>query len=73
MTESDDSLFGGGGGGVDIPNVQAERVKTAERVGTKPDQDKRNRRLAASVLTKDWQPAKLGSLGLFGMGKSETL
>ena len=59
-------LFGGGGD--DMPVVQAEQAKrTAEPIKGLTDEAKRNRRLAASMITKDWGKPKLGAAGMLGM------
>ena len=51
------------------PKSQAPRPKvTAPTVGEQlSEQDKKNRLLASSVLTQNWQPPKLGKAALLGM------
>lgn len=58
----------GGGGGPDIPSTRAEPEKrTAERVDTGTEAARRRRaRRQSSLLTRDFEPAQLGTPGLFG-------
>ena len=71
METSDDaiaSLFGGGGSDVDIPAVKAENVKrTAQPTEQLSEGAARNRRLAASSLTRGFAPPELSSSGLLGL------
>ncbi len=61
------SLFGGGKDGFEMPVVEAENVKkTAEPVEQLSEAAKKNRLRAASVMTKEWAPPKLGYGGLLG-------
>lgn len=55
---------GRGGGGGRIPKAEAK--KTAEPTVQLSEQAKRNRRLAASSLTRDWAEPTLGTPGLLG-------
>ena len=59
--------FGGGGGGGSTRTVIPEAKKTAEPTVQLSEQAKRNRRLAASSLTRQWAEPKLGTPGLLGM------
>ena len=68
MTESDDGLLGGGGGGVDIPQPSKEAAsRTAEPAEQISEQARKNRkrRLSASFLTLG-EP-KISEPGLLGI------
>ena len=72
MTDTSDdfisNIFGGGGGDDDIPAVKAENVKrTAQPTEQLSEGAARNRRLAASSLTKNFAPPELSSSGLLGL------
>ncbi len=61
-------LFGGGDDDFEMPVAQAEQaVRTAEPLEQVSEQARKNKRLAASMLTKDWGKPKLGAAGLLGM------
>lgn len=82
MTETDDpatiaiigaatvgtvAATGGFGGGPDIPSRTAEPAKrTAAPVDQSSEQARKNRLRAASALTRDFEPPKLGKPGLLG-------
>lgn len=58
-------LLGLGGDSYEMPVVDAGQPKrTAEPVS---DLDRRKKRLAASLLTRDWATPKLGAGGLLGV------
>lgn len=55
------------GGGADLPKVKAENTKvTALPMEQLSEAEKTNKRLAASVLTKDWGTPTLGKKSLLG-------
>lgn len=56
--------FDRGGGG--IRAVAPEQKTTAEPTAQLSEQAKRNRRLAASALTRGWKEPTLGTPGLLG-------
>lgn len=58
--------FGGRGGGIGSYKPP-EAKTTAEPTIQLSEQAKRNRRLAASSLTKQWVEPKLGKAGLLGV------
>ena len=59
------NLFGGGG--VDMPSRQAEQAKrTATPVKQLSEDAKRNRRKAASLLTRTWSEPMLGAKEMLG-------
>lgn len=70
-------LFGGGGGSSSssMPKVAASgnEKRTAGPVDKLSDQAKRNRILAASMITQDWGAPKLAKKGLLGMGGQELI
>lgn len=59
------------GGGSDMPKIKAARPSvTAAALPQMTEQEKRNKALAASMMTKDWMDAsklKLGKPGLLGL------
>jgi hypothetical protein len=57
-------------GGVSMPSVEAESGKkvTAKPVEQISEKEKINKRLAASMLTRDWGKLTLGTKGLLGLG-----
>ena len=59
--------FGGRGGGGVQAVAPGQAKQTAEPTVQLSEQAKRNRRLAASSLTKQWVEPKLGTPGLLGM------
>ncbi len=68
VTDIFKGLLGGGKDGFEMPVVEAENVKkTAEPVEQLSEAAKKNRLRAASVMTKEWAPPKLGYGGLLGM------
>ena len=70
MDTSDDALFGGGGG-IDIPSRKAENVsRTARPVDELSEQAKKNKRLAASILTKSFAEPTLSKPGLLGLSEN---
>jgi hypothetical protein len=72
MDTSDDVLgLGGGGSDIDLPPpVKAGNLKkTAKPVDQVSEQSKRNRRLAASALTRGFAPPTLGQPGLLGLSR----
>ncbi|MDD5328073.1 MAG: hypothetical protein PHY02_09735 [Phycisphaerae bacterium] len=61
----------GGSGGFSMPSAKASQaVKTAAAPANiaSTEQEKMNKRLAASMLTKDWGGVKLSKPGLLGLG-----
>ena len=65
-------IFGGGGGSSDPPTraVEAQRSVTAQKMVTADltEQEKLNRRLAASLITNNWgSPATTKKTGLVAM------
>jgi len=61
-------IFGGKGGGVDLPSTQAGNLKkTAEPVEQLSEQAKKNRRKAASMLPRGFEPPKLSTPGMLGL------
>jgi len=63
--------FSGGKDGISMPSAAAasNMAKTAPPVAQLSEQEKMNKRLAASQLTKDWGiGVKLGKPGLLGVG-----
>ena len=70
METTDDSLFGGGGGGVDIPSKAAENVKrTALPAEQLSDQARKNRRRRSGAT--DLGELKLATPGLLGVPTGE--
>lgn len=74
MDTSDDPIFSVLFGDPDkrarflqAPPADQQAKRTAEPVEQLSEQAKRNKRLAASLLTKDWGKPKLGTAGLLGM------
>jgi len=66
MTESDDALFGGGDGGVDIPTETAENAtRTAVPAKQLSEQAKKNRRRRSGGT--DLGELKLATPGLLGV------
>ena len=64
------AIFGGGDDDFDMPVQQAEQaVRTAEPAQTAglSDTAKRNKRLAASMLTRDWGQLNTSKSGLMAM------
>ena len=71
MTESDDFLSGGG---VDIPKQKAATpTKTAEALPQESETARKNKRLSASLLTKDFAEPKLGIPGLDAIKQRQLL
>ncbi|MDD5010499.1 MAG: hypothetical protein PHQ00_00075 [Phycisphaerae bacterium] len=67
------AMSGGGGSSIDMPTATAESGKTATATPIKQtsEQEKINKRLAASLLTKNWsQSPTLGKKGLLGLGSN---
>lgn len=58
-------LFGGESDFEPMPKAQAKR--TAEALPQVSEQAKKNKRLAASLLTKGWGEPKLSKAGLLGL------
>ncbi len=57
-----------GGKDVDMPTATAEQAtRTAEPVKQLSSAAKRNKRLAASMLTKDWGTPNISDAGLIGL------
>ena len=57
-------------GSTDMPKMEAEQaVKTAEKApgAGLSEREKKNRRLQASMLTKDWGQPNIGKAGLMGI------
>lgn len=60
-------LFGGGGG-VKMPSQRAGNPKrTATPMGQLSEQAKKNKRLRASLLTRNFAEPRLGKAGLLGL------
>lgn len=63
-------VFGGGGsgGGVKMPSVQAQNPgKRAEPLVNVLDGTERQKKMAASMITKDWAQPTLSQKGLLGL------
>jgi len=53
---------------IEMPKIKAEQAKqTAMPVEQLSEQARKNRRLAASMLTRDWSRPKLGYGGMLGV------
>lgn len=68
MTESDDSLFGGGDTGGDIPVRAAENIKrTATQEPQLSEQARKTRRRRAAGVGADFGRLQLSTPGLLGI------
>lgn len=70
MTDTSDDVLGlGGGGGGDLPARTAEQTtRTAKPLEQGSEQAKRRRAIRrGSLLTRDFEPANLGTPGLLGI------
>jgi hypothetical protein len=67
------SMSSGGGGSISVPTATAKAVTTRTAAPIKQDteQEKINKRLAASSLTKDWGKLTLAKPGLLGLGATQ--